>query len=243
MADVFEDHPALPETRARLWSLIDATPHLNWLLLTKRPENAAAMVPASWADGWPVSVWCGVSAETQLFAEQRIPILCGLPVRGIRFVSAAPQLGPIDFTRIHAGVQQQPDMVYDVLGRRYGVPGAWQAKMSAGIDWIITEGESGAKARPSHPDWFRSVRDQCASAGVAFHHKQNGELTSFAPDHDRRPTWWVCAETGKAVRSEADVPSVGSWIAMYRVGLKAAGRLLDGELWDEIPGERQAVSA
>jgi protein gp37 len=77
MADVFEDHPDLEEPRKRLWDLIEATPWLHWQLLTKRPENVAAMAP--WGSGWPSWVWLGVSAENQRWADTRIPVLLELP--------------------------------------------------------------------------------------------------------------------------------------------------------------------
>lgn len=92
MADVFEDHPQLNEPRERLWQLIDATPHLRWQLLTKRPENVATMAP--WGDTWPEHVWLGASAENQRFADQRLPILQSIPAK-VRFISAEPLLGPL----------------------------------------------------------------------------------------------------------------------------------------------------
>lgn len=251
MADVFDEHPACVEPRRRLWNLIEDTPALTWMLLTKRPQHAAAMVPDAWErNGWPGHVWCGVSAETQRFADERIPILLGLNLT-VRFVSAAPQLGPLNVRRY--------------LGRRPAWGSAYPEPTSpkgilvqnllpnSGVAWVITEGESGPKARPSHPAWFRSVRDQCIDAGVAYHHKQWGEHTPImptipdqtrpdgkAPNWNRAPDAWVCQETGKVVRLEADVPDVGSWQAMWRVGKKAAGAELDGQMWQEFPDARPA---
>ncbi|RKN56239.1 DUF5131 family protein [Micromonospora costi] len=245
MADVFEDHPDVVDARRRLWNLIEQTPALVWMLLTKRPENVAAMVP--WGRSWPSNVWLGVSAENQRFAEQRIPILSELPA-AVRFVSAAPLLGPVDLTCSacrgrggwtgHTNLRGEQDADCGLCEGR----GVWP------VQWVITEGESGPKARPSHPDWFRSLRDQCQAAGVAFHHKQNGEFTPYgpkvrddsypggwAPDWDREPDAWVNRETGKSVRTEAEVPVTGAWQAVWKVGLKQAGRLLDGELHDARP--------
>jgi protein gp37 len=93
MCDVFEDHPALPVARQRLWDLIEVTPWLRWQLLTKRPENVTAMVP--WGTCWPPWVWLGVSAENQRWVDIRIPVLRRLPA-AVLFVSAEPLLGPID---------------------------------------------------------------------------------------------------------------------------------------------------
>ena len=99
MADVFEDHPALPPERAKLWPLVEATPWLDWLLLTKRIENVAGMLP--WGDSWPGNVWIGTSVENQEWAEKRIPVLLHLPAI-VRFVSCEPLIGPVDLRKIIA---------------------------------------------------------------------------------------------------------------------------------------------
>lgn len=256
MADVFEDHPAVVDARARLWDLIEQTPALTWMLLTKRPQNIARM--ARWDDDWPPNVWVGVSAETQRFADERIPVLLRVPA-AVRFVSAAPLLGTVSLRRYLARPRPTSEQVAqvavrhgivsrqytDILRRHFDPP-------RRGVDWVITEGESGPKARPSHPAWFRALRDEAARAGLPFHHKQNGEFTwdmpgvadpgapgGRAPDWDRQPTAWVCQQDGKVVRAQGDVPDVGIWQAVWRVGKKAAGRLLDGELHDAFPASRQ----
>ncbi len=247
MADVFEDHPALPEPRARLWRLIEDTPALTWILLTKRPENAAGMVP--WGDRWPGNVWLGCSAETQRFADQRLPHLVASGA-AVKFVSAAPLLGEVNLTPwlpVPTG-----EFCTDHFSWLCGTgQGACQRERLA---WVITEGESGPKARPSHPVWFLSLRNQCEGTGVAFHHKQWGEFTPDMPKvpdpsspdgwgwTDRPPTSWVSRQTGRVVKREADVPATGDWQGMWRVGKKAAGRLLDGVLYDAFP-TAQAVAA
>jgi protein gp37 len=259
MADVFEDHPDLGAPRVRLWELIEQTPNLNWLLLTKRPENAAAMVPAGWASGWPKRVWLGVSAETQKFADQRIPILIDLPVTGERFVSAAPLLGPLDLDQPQCDDHGRREVVTDADGQEWceycaadGFTGElsfghWLDPLNGGISWVITEGESGPKARPSHPDWFRSLRDQCLAAGVAFHHKQNGEWLCGRPPADwpLGDVWkhpkrhcWVDPITGKT-KPFGEFTGVDdmAWAHVQKVGLRHAGRLLDGVLWDQVPDE------
>lgn len=146
LADVFEAHEALPPWREDLWSLVEQTPHLIWMLLTKRPENIRQAVPQGWLEegAWPDNVWLGTTAEDQVAADERIQ---HLPAAPVRFLSCEPLLGPLDL--------QQPIE-------------------ESRVDWVITGGESGPGARPSHPDWFRSLRDQCTSAGVAFHFKQWG---------------------------------------------------------------------
>jgi protein gp37 len=139
-----------------------------------------------WMDGpryWPAAlpgVWLGVSAENQQWAGIRIPALLDTPAV-VRWISAEPLLGPIDLTLIPRPSAQQPQLVWDVLGRRYGVPELWQAPLSHGLDWVVTGGESGPSRRPpADPDWFRQIRDQCTTAGVAYLHKQNGGITSKA---------------------------------------------------------------
>lgn len=144
--------------RARLFSLIDQTPNLDWLLLTKRPENIAAMMPS----GVRRNVWLGTSVEDQETAEERIPHLLAVPA-AVHFLSCEPLLGPIDLTRFlgdaHEEFQTGP------------VP--------AGINWVIVGGESGPHARAMTPAWVRSIRDQCADANVPLFFKQWGE-------HDQR---------------------------------------------------------
>ncbi|HEU02882.1 hypothetical protein LCGC14_1116770 [marine sediment metagenome] len=156
MADVFEDRPDLVTHRSRLWTLIQDTPHLDWLLLTKRPENFSRMLPwhteqDSYPDiipPWP-NVWLGVTAGTQETADELIPILLDTPA-ALRFVSYEPALEAVDFSRFMSG-----------------------------IDWLIAGSESGPKARPAELDWYRAARDQCDRGDVPFVLKQ------FA-DRDRK---------------------------------------------------------
>lgn len=239
MADVFEDHPAVVDARARLWDLIERTPALTWMLLTKRPQNIAGMVP--WDETWPGNVWLGVSAETQRFADERIPLLLQFPA-AVRFVSAAPLLGPLDLTE-YLDVRCQTcngEGIVLVNGSTDYCEDCAHG-FNPRVNWLITEGESGPKARPSHPDWFRSIRDQCTDADVAFHHKQWGEwvdpgqFDSIAWDDvamgQRGVTMWHDGTTRQGVHGAAKDGSVMLW----RVGKKAAGRLLDGELHDAFP--------
>lgn len=189
MADVFEDRPELDTWRSRLWDLIAATPSLDWLLLTKRPENVATMVP--WGDNWPKNVWLGTTVETQEWADERLPHLASLPA-AVRFISAEPLLGPVNI---------EP----------------W---LGGSLQWIITGGESGTRARPSSPSWFRDLLNQCMAADVAFHFKQWGD---WAPEEGP-------VNLAKARAAKADDGTV-----MVRVGKKVAGRALDGAIWNGLP--------
>ena len=95
MADVFEDRAELDIHRARLWDLIAATPMLDWLLLTKRPEHVEACVP--WGDSWPENVWLGTTAENQKWATVRVATITKIPAR-VRFLSCEPLLSEVDLT-------------------------------------------------------------------------------------------------------------------------------------------------
>lgn len=240
-ADVFEDRPELIEARKRFLGMVEETTRLIWMLLTKRIENVMDMTP--WGDsGWPPNVWIGTSVEQQRFADRRVPHLVRIPA-AVRFVSCEPLLGAVDLTRIPAGSDQQPEMVWDVLGKRYGVPGLWQAPMSRGVDWLITGGESGRHAgvRPSHPQWFRDLRDQAVANGVPFHHKQNGEFVSPTEIDTAGMDDVVCNERGITMWPSGRIAAGPAGTAMdgsemlWRVGRKRAGRRLDGKIWDQFP--------
>ena len=95
MADVFENRRDLDEWRLRLWRLIHDTPNLDWLLLTKRPENVTALVP--WDDNWPTNVWLGTTVENDRYARLRIPFLVKNRAK-VLFLSCEPLLGPLDLS-------------------------------------------------------------------------------------------------------------------------------------------------
>jgi protein gp37 len=175
MADVFEDHPALPVERAKLWALIEATPWLDWQLLTKRVENVVGMTPEAWSgpEGWPGNVWIGTSVESQEWANRRIPVLLRIPAR-LRFLSCEPLLGRVDLRRIEAPRGSLIDCLDgDVRDPRDRVV---HAATAHSVDWVIAGGESGPNARRMDPEWARSIRDDCAAAGVPFLFKQTGSV-------------------------------------------------------------------
>lgn len=154
MADVFEDRNDLLNDRTSLWRLIEATPHLIWQLLTKRPENVLRMVPLLWTDpdDWPPNVWVGTTVEDQQRADERLPHLLNVPAP-VRFVSCEPLLGPVSLA--------------DYLPLSIWVP-------SPSIDWIIVGGESGPHHRPLNLNCARSLRLQAEVAKVPFFFKQVG---------------------------------------------------------------------
>ncbi len=228
LADVF-DNRAPEGTRDDLWSLIRSTRSLDWLLLTKRPQNIVKMLPDDWGpDGYP-NVWLGTTVENQEEAERRIPHLLAAPAP-VHFLSCEPLLGHVDLSEWLLG-------------------DPWRGR----INLVIAGGESGPGARPTHPDWQRSLRDQCGAAGVAFHFKQWGEWLPW--EADSAP--YFKSQNGEIEDGHTLFPSDfdndskwddGLWgisdglshAAFQRVGKGAAGRQLDGRTWDEMPGSRGA---
>lgn len=229
MADVFEDRIELIAERVRLWELITATPSLDWLLLTKRPENMRLMAPTGWRTGWPRNVWAMTTAEDQRRLDERLPHLLRVPA-AVRGLSCEPLLGPLDLrlpgvlkrTKPEAFDSWSPTRQEEYIG---ATARAEVIALDATVDWVICGGESGHHARPMQPEWARSLRDQCQAAGVAFHFKQWGQFAAI-------PTQDV-ADPG--VRASAG----GDEFVMWRVKSKDdAGRVLDGREWNEFPEPR-----
>lgn len=256
MTDLFYDVSTDEACRwiAAIFGIMAATPRHTYMLLTKRPENAAkwfawikdalawgerdrgeiavlaealceqAVDWPKWVgsegDGlmellddaeWPLrNVRIGVTAEDQPRADERIPILLELPAAG-HYVSYEPALGPVNFS---PWLEKRP--------RKNEAPR---------IDWVICGGESGSGARPMHPDWARSARDQCLETGTPFFFKQWGEWWPEREADDVRDLGWLDAsEVDRVHRTDLPTP-----VQMRRVGKKLAGRELDGRTWDGFP--------
>ena len=239
LADVF-DNAVDPQWRADLFALIQKTPYLDWLLLTKRIGNVTPMLAAMahgndpdlrLLDMMPLpNVWIGATIVNQAEADRDIPKLLELPAR-VRFLSMEPLLGPVDLERPRPG----PDL--DQGGGRM-ICQPWL--IQSGINWVIVGGESGPGARPMHPDWARSLRDQCVAAGVPFMFKQWGEWTPGESVVRQRGT----VATAKWLNDawslhEEDLASTDGHYDdepdLYRIGKKASGRHLDGRTWDGFP--------
>lgn len=222
MADVF-DNEIDPQWREDLFALINATPNLDWLLLTKRIGNANKMIfEVSAQDQIPANVWLGATICNQEEADRDIPKLLAVPAAK-RFLSIEPMLGAIDLDRW---------LEVSGLDTDYGLS-------NKGLDWIICGGESGHGDRPMHPDWARSLRDQCALAGVPFLFKQWGdwEIASTANGHHdcdmaTNKAYWIHNDAviskPSSIRSDLSGEVDSRPYAMVKVGKKAAGRLLDG---------------
>lgn len=234
LADVFEGEEFLDSWREDLWTLIAQCPHLDWLLLTKRPERVIDMVPGGWVGGlgWPPNVWIGTTAEDQRRANERIPELCRIPAP-VRFVSCEPLLGPVQFDMTPSGAVLEADEGCGDCGD----PGCDLCGGYYRLNWVITGGESGRHARPMHPDWARSLRDQCQAAGVPFFFKQWGEWAPMPEGWDlaRWPKDATAAWPDGSIGSGSMRENGGLGIHLARVGKKVAGRLLDGREWNESP--------
>lgn len=210
MSDLF--HADVPdEFIARVWAVMASAPRHTFQVLTKRhgrmrsllsseefrlavqrriPHAGASPYVAAYWKTWPLpNVWLGVSVEDQKRADLRVPALLDTPA-AVRWLSCEPLLGPVDVIN--------------------GLGDGWLT----GIDWIVAGGESGPGSRPMHPDWARSLRDQCQVAGVPFLFKQWGS---------HRPS-----AVGSIVRGGVRFP-------MVPASKRAAGRVLDGRTWDEYP--------
>jgi protein gp37 len=167
MADVFEIHAdaAINErmnaARARLWVLIEESPHLDWQLLTKRPENIARLIPSRWAAGLPTNIWLGVTAENQARYDERWPLLAEVRA-SVTFVSYEPALGPLVLTCHGCGFDVGAHCAPDQGGCSGWFP-----------DQVIVGGESGPGRRPFDVEWLRAVADDCRVAGVALFTKQD----------------------------------------------------------------------
>lgn len=218
-------------------------------LIEQAAEYMGGPTMYDWVDGpryWPNAlpgVWLGVSAEDQRWADSRIPILLECPAV-VRFVSAEPLLGPVNLRLL--------DEVDGCTCGGYGPPyyihepgcGLEPGPAFGRLHWVIAGGESGPKARPAHPDWFRSLRDQCQRAGVAFHFKQWGEWSPAKPlgwygeqPSRRRPARTFLPDGTDYRPTEPDMLLDPRMQTVYRVGKKVTGRELDGRTWDEYPTE------
>jgi len=246
--DLFDE--AVPdEWIDRIFRVMSTAPRHTFQVLTKRAERMRRYLSDPTVHGrirydarppWPLpNVWLGVSVEDQRRADERIPILLDTPA-AVRWASAEPLLGPIDLTWIsfrryeelfeincfsdEAWVSHPPDQRLEPGERFHRGPA-----LGASVNWVVAGGESGPGARPMHPDWARSLRDQCAAADVPFLFKQWGEWGELKGPHGIPRGH---SEPGGAYFGWDD------GVVSERIGKKAAGRLLDGVIHDAWPEPR-----
>lgn len=229
MSDLF--HPAVPfEFIEQVHEVIRESERHTFQILTKRPGRMLEFwkwrkevyLANAYTSTPPRNAWYGVSVEDQATADERIPLLLQTPA-AVRWISAEPLLGPVSVGQ-YLSRTNMPGLSM--------LPGF--ADPLPGIDWVVAGGESGPKARPTHPDWLRSLRDQCKAAGVPFLFKQWGEWISA--DQDECPVrgparrWmWADGAPWHWQDGQRAMP------LFCRVGKTAAGRLLDGVLHDDYP--------
>jgi protein gp37 len=176
MADVFEDRRDLDYERHRLWLLINETPELDWLLLTKRIENVRRMLPELWRVPPRPNVWLGATVEDQDRAADRIVELLRTPA-ALRWVSYEPALELVDFERLRVASARGPgarDRLNALTGALVsGATGRVIERLPA-LDWIVCGGESGPGARPCDVAWLRRTLERCRENGVPCFVKQLG---------------------------------------------------------------------
>ncbi|WP_175804987.1 phage Gp37/Gp68 family protein [Burkholderia ambifaria] len=222
LADVFDNEVDLL-WRRDLFRLIADTANLDWLLLTKRIGNVPTMLRHIGVERLPENVWLAATIVNQGEADRDIPKLLAVPAR-MRFLSMEPLLGPVDLTSV--SFTASPGYFGDAL-QWHHQPHCSRNERYPAIDWVIVGGESGPGARPMHPDWARSLCDQCATAGVPFLFKQWGEWV----DHDQRGVDML-----GTVHSPLHEWPGGKY--SVRLGKRSGGRELDGRTHDEFPEQR-----
>lgn len=247
MSDLFDNEVPL-EWFGEAWAEIKAATNLKIQIVTKRisivQKRLAAIGEATWPDhvGLMVSVCNQPEADRDVIRLLELATVLGIPWTG---VSAEPLLGHISFRSLYHG-----DTITDALDgiSEKGVIDAGDRMVAinptylnhAKLDLIIAGGESGPGARPMHPDWARSIRDQCAAAGTAFHFKQFGAWAPSSADEwaqdngSHQHCFWTGSRWSDTL---GDYMLAGNCQMMRLVGKKRSGRLLDGREWNEFPKE------
>lgn len=230
LADIF-DNEVPANWRHDFWNTVAQTPLLEWYIVTKRVSNVERMLPDWWNEEQFRHVVLIVTVVNQDEANRDIPRLLAIKSKfpWLRVgLSIEPMLGPIDLRSLNPGGVQILDALDGVSANPHYA--AWPH-----LDWVICGGESGPHARPMHPAWLRSLRDQCAAAGVPFHFKQFGEWA---------PVTEIGFEDGRGVeaftfQSDLSVETYGGAVPfgteVRRVGKRAAGRSIDGKEHDGFP--------
>lgn len=233
MGDLFHETVS-HESLKQVFQIIHDNPQHIFIVLTKRPDRMAKFFSllknGDVETNFP-NVWLGVTAENQEQANKRIPILLQIPAAK-RFVSIEPMLGPVDLTAI-CPAKIETISLNVLSGFATNQTQSFRDGLPV-LDWVICGGESGPKARPMHPDWVYSLREQCTSANVPFFFKQWGEWQASwgAGNH------LVNINTGETVKgNHNDIRAwkIGGWEPVLRVGRKAAGDLLDERQYQEWP--------
>jgi protein gp37 len=258
MSDLF--HPDVPFSFIDdVFSVMTGNNRHTFMVLTKRPKRMIEFLKQHYLPGAKAdNIWLGVSVEDQETADQRIPQLLLATVAAVRFVSVEPMLGPVELRKIKG------DFVnFNVLDKSrfdYGIDGfGVGAPMSIGIDWVVCGGETGPRARPVHPDWIRSLQDQCVKANIPFFFKQWGE---WLPISEMKESEWDklykpqskiypeskrdCKVKNVGIRFDGEIDNWESiegkpTFLTFKIGKKKGGRKLDGREWNQFPEVKQCI--
>lgn len=273
MSDLF--HPRVADgSIATIFSEMACVERHTYMLLTKRPDRMRELLSCMGMREtvrghvrykrerlglpqqdfrWPLpNVWLGTTVEDQARADERVPELLATP-GALHFVSCEPLLGPVDLSPWLQEILHEDEVGVEngnqTLPMELGMP-CMHDPWIFGLRWVIAGGETGPGARPSHPDWFRSLRDQCKAHGVPFFFKSWGEWCPrarhpiqnglSASDLDPSCTRWPCVRLTEAGGNgwRAEDTDGGEDIYMQRVGKASSGRLLDGMEHNAIPAGR-----
>lgn len=247
-------HEDADQWRHAAWAVIRGRPDLNWIITTKRIEEAYACLPDDFnSEDYP-NIMFMPTCENQEMADKRIPPALELKemYRWIKIgVSIEPILGAINLEYIkdfsHPNKFVKYERIYALSGERSIIGNRITNEK---LDQVIVGGESGPGARPMHPDWARGVRDQCVATGVPFFFKQWGEwlhlsqnnLTAFTRTDRktslREPIYKATDATGKIIGCGITDYWENGQGTFIRVGKKKAGCLLDGKEWRQYPKEK-----
>lgn len=209
MGDLFD--PAIPyEFIVRVLAIIARCPQHTFQILTKMPRRMREFFAGV---DIPANLWLGVTVEDQAAADLRLPVLLAIPA-GVRFVSIEPMTGPVD------------------LAPGWGHLGTGPID---GLHWVIAGGMTGSDAVPMHPEWVRSLRDQCRAASVPFFFKQWGEWLPQCNEPFRPRKYLFLNRDGRIDRTGDSVITNSGWSGMGLVGKKAAGSMIDGQEWKQFP--------
>ncbi len=254
MSDWLDDEVPI-EWLADLLRLINETPNLDWLLLSKRPQNwrkriedvythssrrgTVQEMAEAWIAQCPLpNIWIGTTVEDQQRADERIPELLKIPAK-VRFLSCEPLLGPV-WLPLFGGtdVAFPADFAEWPEARRIEwfkdtARAIYISRCANGIHWVIAGGESGPGARPMHPLWVRGLRNQCQAASVPFLFKQWGDWLPYgecAPGVDD-------PRDKEGVLHNYSFGATAPVVPWYsrKIGKARAGRILDGREWNEFP--------
>ncbi len=243
LADTF-DAEGPRAARLDLWSVIaDTCDVFDWQIVTKRPERVERVMDEDRLDRnffAQTKSWLLVSTENQEYAAKRIFAVMEIPA-AVHGISAEPLLGALDLTDLRHPEDELAR--YDALRGCFIGDGMNEPMRAPRLDWVVCGGESGPGARPMHPAWARSLRDQCTAAGVAYFFKQWGE---WAPGECvdatggivQTATWFDSKWSFDRADLADDEGHRDDEPGLYRIGKQLAGASLDGQEWKEFPSCR-----